>query len=436
MPKGQDYTDSDGDQVLNKDELSPWDKNISLIMPVNEISATLEFSEGLSSLKRHSLSVNNNIQLSELSRKLLVLGEQSFPFREYFSEFSSLAVSTEATIVLEEQARFPIKLHFRPLPFKPARLYLLSSRGKRLLGDWSEIGNYELDRVELQEILHKTAQFYLSYLDQKKPNFNESQAESIKKKSYRVYRDDGKSVKTYYISKELSLNEILDLFKIKSFKMITDVSLLTSHMNSESPSWWVRQVSDQDVILVFDDIKNINQFYLSQFQKKELQVTRKNGIASKSIKFEKLISKKALIKIRAQKTDLHFFEKTVDYMRSNGPGADGSHDQCRDKFRDIVGSEVLNVSKQFLLDQILLKTYPSGNHEQIIIEEKNSPLGTYWEIIIPEDIEIIELGLSNIGPKEYVPTGLYWSDCKDYQKDMKTQEASLDLFIDAYVEKI
>lgn len=436
MPKGQDFTDSDGDQVLNKDELTPWDKNISLIMPVNEISATLEFSEGLSSLKRHSLPVNNNIQLSELSRRLLVLGEHSFPFREYFSEFSSLAVANETDITLDDQPRFPIKLLFSPLPFRPGRLYILTSSGKRLLGDWSEIGYYELNRIELQDLLHKNAQFYLSYLDQRKPYFNESQAESIKKKSYRVYRDDGKSVKTYYISKELSLHQILDIFNIKSFNLMTDVSILTSHINSEPPTWWVRQVSDQDVILVFDDLKNINRFYLSQFNKKEIKISRMNGFASKAVRIEKLSSKKALIKIRAQKTELRLMEKTVDYLRSNGPGADGSHDQCRDKFRKIIGADVLIVSKQFLLDQIHLKTYPPGHHEQILIEEKNPPNETYWEMVIPEEIEFIDLGLNNLEPKEYVATGLYWSNCKDYQKDLKTKEASLELFIDAYIEKI
>jgi hypothetical protein len=94
------------------------------------------------------------------------------------------------------------------------------------------------------------------------------------------------------------------------------------------------------------------------------------------------------------------------------------------------------VTKQFLLDHVVLNAYPSGHHEQILIQELSTNLETFWEIVIPEEVEFIELRIINLPQKEYFPVGLYWSDCKLFEKKMKTKESSFKLHIEAYIEKI
>ena len=125
MPGYQDYGDSDGDQVLNKDETNFERMKIAAVIPMEYVEVKMDFYEGLSNIKKHSLMMSNNLDLNQYSKDLLVKSEHHLRLNDYFTEFTSLQLKEAADIHLDEQRRFPVSLSFSSMKVNRNNFFIL-----------------------------------------------------------------------------------------------------------------------------------------------------------------------------------------------------------------------------------------------------------------------------------------------------------------------
>ena len=435
MPKIEDLRDSDGDQVINRDELSERDKSIAGIQPIEEIKGTFEFYQGLSIQRKYTLSFSNNKNLDQHSKDLMVKDIHSLKMNDYFSEFSSLVLKSDEKIEVNQEDFFQVKIQYTQTRSIPKKLFLVLPKEKIFLGEWKEIMYVQLTKDQLKKILSQEGILTLSFLDSKANFFHQTRAESIEEKTYRVFLNDGEKTNSYYISKQLSFLEILNLLKIEAYQMIDESNLLTTTIPQDSPTWWIRIINKNDIVIVYENLRNLSNHYFSHFEKLTSKVERINGFSKTESKVNKSLSSKALIKIRGLRTKLSFKEDKVERWRGSG-GVEGSHDFCIDLFRKIVNEKPVLFDLNFLIQNLRIEILPHSLFDQIKINELKDEIGTFWEIILPSGIEELKMSLTNLNSKEYLATGHYSSTCDRLKPLLRSIEGRLELNIESYIEKI
>ena len=435
MPGYQDYGDSDGDQVLNKDETNFERMKIAAVIPMEYVEARMDFYEGLSNIKRHSLMLSNNLDLNQYSKDLLVKSEHHLRVNDYFTEFTSLQLKEVADIHLEEQTKFPVLLSFSSIKSEPKQVYYLKGDEKILLGDWKSVLNISLTRQQLFAVLNKQAQLSFSYLEDQTPYSDQSRAESIKEKTYRIFFNNGKTTTTYYVSKELKLEEILRLFKVPSYRLIQDQNLLTTQVEESYPEWWVRLINDREIVIIFEDLKNLSAHYLKGFKKSSQKLMRVNGFAANEMVLPKDPKSKSLLIISGLIKKVDFVEKPKIIISHNAPYGMKT---CKQRSLEPTAETAFPLSLPFLEKNLVLKSAGGSQAEQVIIREHMGEHGPFWEIQIPEGIDKIQLGLKNIDSREYIATGPYASTCERPKPKpvLRTHESQIDLTIEAFIENI
>lgn len=434
MPGYQDYGDSDGDQVFNKDETSFSDKKIAAVIPLEDVEAKLDFYEGLSNLKKHSLILGNNLDLNKYSKDLLVKSENHLKVNDYFTEFTSLQLKEEPEIYLEEQKFFPITLSFSKMKSAPENIYYVNGEEKILLGKWGPALQLSLTRGQLTAILKRQAQLSFSYLEDKRPYSDQSRAESIKDKTYRIFLNNGKTTVIYYVSKELKLEEILALFKIPEYRFVHDQNLLTTQITETQPEWWIRIIHKREIVVIFEDLKNLSAHYLKACKKVSQRLSRVNGYAMNEIDLLKDAKSKTLLTLSGSLQRVDFATKfKILAIKNPAPGQDT---KCQQRSLEPTAETELPLTLAFLEKNLIFQSAGRNQAEQVVIREHRGEKGLIWEIQIPEGIDKIHIGLKNVDAQEYIATGPYSTDCFRTPPVMRTHESRLELNIEAFIENI
>lgn len=420
MPSEQDFRDSDGDQVLNKDEEQQMGKFVAQTIPLERIEAVLEFYTGLNNVEKHTYELKNQFDLNQYSKNLLVRNLSALKQTDHFSEFSTLTLEQSGQIILPKEEIFKIHLRFRTKKSHPQNLYLYKSGLKTLIAAWKPMMQIELTHQQLAEILGGESFLYLS--------FDESSEDSVAKKTYRVFINDGAQARAYYISKELTLEEMLSKFSINTFKFIGEENLLTTVIFPSVPEWWVRKFGD-NIIVVKEDLKIISEHYFKGFNKFYSEAKRVNGVSGAPFKLSKPLEARALLRITGKRTQVNFHTYDREY-RSGSGGKDGDHNQCKDYLRKSLPE------KDILFDTIFLSSQMILSHHHVVLREFKHGSEILWELEIPAGFENFTLGLSSLNSKDYVETGLYSSNCAHKKVARQATEGRLELKIEAYIEKI
>lgn len=419
MPDEQDFRDSDGDQVLNKDEVQVMEKYIARTVPMEKIEAELEFYTGNTTPTKHTFQLSNLIDLDNYSKDLLVKNLNTIKESEHFTEFSTLVPKKNDNSIVFNQEMYKVHLRFSTKKATPQRLYLSKGGLKTLLGGWKPLMQVELTQNQLSEIISGESVFFLSFIP--------SNEESIGEKTFRVLVNDGTKTTVHYISKELSLKEILAFLGINTYKLIDDQNLLTTGIHPDFPEWWIRQFGD-NFIIVKEELSILAGHYLKDFIKTSYELKRVNGVAHAPFTFTKPLHARTLLRIQGTKTYVGFAESVREYRQ--GGGRDGNQFDCEDFYRQPLPEKNTALDISFLINQLDL------NQHNIELRQFNAASNLHWEAELPQDIENFSLRLNNLGPKEYVPTGLYSSTCKSTRPSMMTSEGRLNLKFDVFVEKI
>jgi hypothetical protein len=434
MPGVQDYRDSDGDQILNRDETNEREKLLAGFQPLEKIEAEVELFQGISNPKKVTFILSNEIDLNRFSKDLMTTPTSSLKMSTYFSEFTSLRIQDTAPFILAEQESFFIRLKFKTLRSQPKTLLLAGKNEKFFLGPWMPIINLKLSKIQLQRILNGDMFLTLSFLDSKANFFHQTRAQSIEEKTYRIFYNNGEQTNTYYISKELSFDQVLSFLNVNHYKFIDEENLLTTTLSLELPEWWVRIINKNDIILVKDSLRNLSDHYLAKLYRQLFNFKRSNGKSESAITLDNHHQNRFLLTIRGRKV-LNIFKETSSSHRRGG-GRDGDHDLCIDLYRKLVREDQASIDLQFLKENLMIETRKGILFDEIKMRELKDESGTFWELEFPPGHLHVKIALKNLSPREYFPTGHYSSTCEPTYPILKTNEGYLDLNLEAYLEKI
>ena len=439
MPDKIDLTDSDGDQTPNGLDK---DKFKADVVVLEKIDASMEFELGQSHLVKHKFNLSNNIDLQNYSKDLMVKNIVSIPKNHFFSEFSFLKIKPDKALPLVLDGSTRIRLNFSKVKTAPKSLFLVTENKQIRIGNWSELMDFSLTQDELESILSGKFFFSLSHMD-KKSDFNQqSLEENIKSKTYRVFYNDGQGTEVHYLSRNLSLNEILKKFHITKYRLIDEQNLLRTIIKPLTPEWWVRFINQSDIIIINENLRGLSNHYFKGLSKIKNVVSRINGFNVNKFIIKKNIDSRVLLKIRAEQRMISFSESSKDHrVRVGGQDHDkyGCVDHTRFTSKDFVTEFIHSVFLQtFLVNGKAFQV----NKNIIALRNLSDETGLFWEIELA-GAENFEIGLINLPASNYKQVGVFKSvDCigddrdAKYRNNLQVPEKSLNVQIEAFVENI
>lgn len=435
MPAAQDLNDNDGDQIPNAYEKEGM-KDIADVEPLEEIEAELEYQSGLTKLVNHKFILSNKLDLQKYSRDLLVKNSLSLISSDYFSEFSYLRLKENLNPDLGNEGFFRVVLRSANSKANPKELFLIYPDRKISLGKWNSTFDFELNSSDLKAILKGEAHIAMSHLNTKVNFWSEDQEDTIRAKTFRVFMNDGTKTAIYYMSKKLNTESVLKYFKISKYKNIEEQNLLTTTLKPQSAEWWIRKVSDRDIIIVKDNLRMLSNHYLEGFDKKKMTFKRENGKTQSQLTFNKHSAARILLKIRGQQQTVTYFEETRKEYGNHGKERGW---ECHLSYRSASPITVKDLDPLDIVKSLRL----NGIETQSELKLLNDETGTFWEVEVNSNEEILNLSLENLTSQEYLQEGLFAKRCTSdsigepkVKPNLQVPERSLTLNIEAFVEKI
>lgn len=437
-PAQKDLRDSDGDGTSNYYDS---DKHKADIVKVEVVNAEMEFEVGTSQFTKHRIKLSNNIDLQAFSRNLMVRKWHKELEDDFFSEFSILKLKSNDLDIPNLNGSTRIQLIFSKVQTAP-KILLLISKSKRIrLGDWKESMDFNLTQDDLESILRGEAFFSLSHMDGKTGLQNQSQEELIRERNHRVIFNDGKSTEVHYISKELSIDKVLEKLNVPSYQFIDFNNLLTTSIKPEIPEWWVRYYQN-DIIIVKENLRDLSNHYLKGFSKTEGNVTRINGFSKTNLSIKNPSNSRVLLKIRAEQRLSTFSEKRRDNRTRIGGRDNYDKFGCMDYTR-IASPEFISNSFDFdFTKTFIINGLNLIENQNATVKYSSDEGGVYWEIQL-NGAEDFTLSLVNSNVNDYVQIGLFKSvmclgDSRNavYSNNLQVPERSLTFQVEAFVENI
>jgi hypothetical protein len=434
-PIQQDLRDSDGDSIRNNIDSDKFKANI---VTLDEIHATFEFQTGHNILKTHSYELTNKPDLESHSKDLLVKNPLSLIDKKFFSEFSRMSIKTSPKENVELVPRNRITINFSKTKNPPNSIYLVNSDRKIKISDWAENVELYLSQNDLNSIITGKSFLWLSH-----SYLNSNIEEGIKNKSYRVHYNKGSQSEVFYISKELTVSQVLNKLGVFKHKNIEEENLLTTTIKPEVSEWWVRILNKNDIVVVHANTRQLSDHYFTTLEHKTGTVSRFNGFSYANFSLSKNINARTLLKIRATQKTAQFSESYKDNRVRIG-GRDNSEKYgCVAHMRSLTSEYTTSFSPEDLKQVLMInENNPEQQNDSIEVRYLQDELGPFWEIELM-NTNYFELSLSNISKALYTPTGQYKSDqCigndrnQNYTNNLQTPERSLILNIEAFVEII
>lgn len=435
QPPAQDLRDSDGDTIRNNIDN---DKFIASIVTVDEIKATFEFQTGYNKLDKHTYTLSNKTDLEFHSKDLLVKNPLLINDNNFFSEFSKLSINGPVLDKNLLTSKMRVVVNFSKTKNPPKSIYFVKGNTKIKLCDWAETVEFSFTQNDLESLINGNSFLWVSHMD---PLLKAE--ENISLKSYRVFLNKGSQTDVLYISKELSIEQVLNKLKILEYKYIDEENLLTTTIKPDVSQWWIRLLNKSDIVIVHANLRQLSDHYLSGLEKRLGTVSRYNGHPYMNFIMNKNNNARVLLKIRSTRKTANFLETYKDKQVYVG-GENKDKYGCREHSRKL-SSEFLtdytydDFQKTFLVNGLYSQQQKS---EEVEIRYLVDETGPFWEVELMQG-DHFELSLASIPKDLYSPTGLYKMDqcigdsrSQSYSNNLQTPERSLILNIEALVEII
>lgn len=436
-PKALDYRDNDGDQVLNYQE-SELDKHVANFEPIGSVSGTFSFLMN----DKVDIKFSNEGITGETILKLMVTNEIRISKTEYFSEMSDLNLEKTDKKFEFKLNTYPVQILFEKDSDRADEVVLKYDKSEIILGKWNSLVKAEFSQDMIKKVLSGEAQISLRKKIQRGKLFNQEKEETIRDKTYRVHYFDGTRARILYISKGLSVEELLKLQKISAVQIESEEDFFFNSHSLGHVGWFLRELENGDKILVKSDTKSFRKLFRKNYDYKKFTLSRVNGTPDGPMKLTRKSSAKVFLKIRPLVQTTRTFVESKEKKR-HGSGGGGGRDgngsdwyDCTHFLRSIRDEKVGRPNFDSLLENVTDPISLSVGNE--VQDEK----GIFWEIKFASD-EIPELALKARPDATYTITGEYKNSCspeminRGRHASYKTNsEGKLSFEVETFVEKI
>jgi hypothetical protein len=427
-PEKLDLHDSDGDQIQNYNE-SEFDKHIANFDSLGEVKGVIKFYNG----KTHEISFSNNYDLKNRTIEMITGNEKQLRTEEYFTEWSKLQI--EKVDVNYLQTHYEVSLEFESGSDKPDQIILTRGKEKTVLGDWMPLMKLTLSAKTLKDLFNGDSELVM--IKKFRPSLSPTQEmyDAIREKTYRVFFNDGKSSKIYYVSKDLKFENFIDMKNIINGSVIDEDSLFFSSREVSETRWFLREFPSGDKVVVKNDINFLRERFLKRFDYQKSNIGRLNGTTFGSLKLQNKEGAKVYLRIKSfLKTKRTFVESREVRGSGGGGGREGSANGRCSIHRRLVQSE--NVEK-LQIEDLAQEIISSERFVQTRLQVFSDDMGVFWELKLdPLDLNS-SLMFKPLPQTTFTITGGIYNTCDDTIASQSTnQEGKLNLEIESYVEKI
>lgn len=442
-----DYHDNDGDQIPNYLEVEEFKKYVADVDPIGKVSGRISFNHKNGT----TLNFSNRVDLKDDVLRFMAGRENSNSKDDYFSEWTKLHMETPQKLEELKLPSYSVHIHMTAQAAEPEEIFLVHDKTFRKLGNWDQYLKVELTADELNNLSQGKA--YLSL--QKKfyqSNYAMENSEiTIRDKNNRLYLlEKGKS-SILYVSKDLSLDDLLGYLKISSVSIVEEKKLFYMSNAESKPQWFIRQFENGDSVLAFTTIQDIREEFLNRFTYNKTNLVRENGETTSALNFVNQEGAQVYLRLRPSQTLRKFSEASErrKHVEGGGGGKDGNgttNYHCTHFLRNIKSEEVVTPSLEEIFQGLSLTSQGNKFHfdpyANTQVEEKMDEKGIFWEMEMPSN-RAIKLSLNPAEKSSYVITGQYDVKCADGNRPRNNSaaystniEGKLIIEIESYVEKI
>ena len=412
QPGIQDYRDSDGDGKPNTLDQNKFIADITENVNVN---GTLTFDDGARIKEVHSYGVSSEVNLSEVSKRLLTQNEIASSGWKYTTDYVVLHLKAPGLIELKEEYYY-VELNVNAVETNYLSIKYLENNMIIDMGRWVQGQTLKLDKNQLQALLKNESHLALEKIKTPVNNF------SYNEKTYKLFFSNGNNAKIFHVSHEFSVEDFIKLYA-KDAKPFNAREILYKTLSDEK-TWWVRSLKDYKTV-VFASEKELYESYLEGFEKRAFTVIRNNG-SSGSIQIKKHTEAKVILNISGNKTINTFNLSSTKYEIGR------IQSDCKLYFRDAheaKGDLELNA----LVQEIVL----SANNANVNNQAKMSWTDSTLQIKIDNNDQNIDFSLEDLPSSTYEEVGLYHNKCGQIKNvKLVNHENKLVLNVEALVEKI
>ncbi len=423
MPKSENLHDSDGDQIVDKNEFHQ--RFIANIHFENSIEGQLIFNLSPGNDTKKIFRFSNNLNIKKVTYDMLTQNTSKNDFLPYFFENLFLFAEFDQKIPIELNDFSSPTFKILGLDKNATQIFLHTPAKTVSLNPVNNEAKFELTKGMLNELLSGKA--YFSF--RKQEQFRTIQ--EIERKSYRFFISDGEKAEIKYFSKQLNILDILALNKIEVFRELNEENIFTTQIEQDFQGWWLKRINQNDFILLNDSLSNISNHLLNRVNKLNFTIKRVHGVAPTPLH---LISKKTgkmLLILRPTRIIQLYgtLEKDPHQVTNLPLKRCGKNDYRNAKPR----TELVN---QFFLEKNFgLQISPSILEERIQWRQLQDEKGIFWEVAIPSEAANLYLKL------EHLPNSTNLSQNDDpyycqFDSHFRKMEISFDLAITAFVENI
>lgn len=427
-PDKMDLEDSDGDRIANAYE-AQQSKFQAEFQPLNKIEGVLSLTENANN---YEIAFSNFRDLDNEAYQKLTWREDKIPHYDYFTEFSRIIFKSSLPInVLVLDKMYTIKLKFESSEELPDYVYLVTDISRVKLTRLEKNTSIQVTGKTIHAILNKEAHFDLA-----KAENDSEKLSNIKAKSYRVYRHDGKETKIAYLSKDFTFNSYLESQNLINVRLLNHQQITV--LDGEKASWWFRELSNGDKVLVFSNMANIKEYYLEGLQKSFNTLSRIEGVAQNTIflRTENLNNtQKAVLRITPDSIRKRIFYERRYVSRSERRRTS----TCVLIRKKISGEAVYEIDQPTMIGNLIVKIDQKEiSLNQILnnLEEKFDDKGKlYWELYIEYTGQELSINLVS-QPHPDTIYGDIDSSCRENPERKRPvhTEVSFGIAVKAYLE--
>ncbi len=441
-PAAIDFQDSDGDLIINENDSEKEIANFETLGPVKGVLR-------IDSDVLTEVSFSNENKLEQKTIDLLIKNERYIKSEDYFSEWSKINLEKLDLSKFRSMKQYNLTMSFDSDSDQADEIAIVQDHKIRNLGPWLKTIRLNFSYDDLKSLIEGGSYLSLRKKFRKAPFSGESQDLSIKNKTNRIYFFDGKISKIFYISKELSLKKIMDIFEIKEYSAITDDGLFFNSDLEQHDQWLTRELSTGDKVIVFSNPKSMKEEFIKKYHYTKTIIKRENGQSVSKLKINKPVESMTYLRIKkVVKSVRTFTESRV--LRTHATGGPRSREgytfDCVHSFRNIASEAFLDPSFSDLLDNVRI----TSNKEIISVDilrnaqivEQKSLQGVYWELKLHAAFDNLEISLIPKEKSSFVVTGEYTNNCGTFgsistgPNSLTNYEGVYSLEIESLVEKI
>lgn len=423
-PKKFDFTDSDGDQILNSVDENKYVAEYESTYPIR---GRIRFNNsGISEIPFSSERYLNNTILGMLSTR----NYDDNLNNDEFDGWSNVKLLRSETLLKSDQDFYSVRLSFDTNHSESDEVGIMTNDKIYSLGFWEKNKKINLKKSELMSILSGKSFFSVKKNNTQKTALNSKLIESIKSKTYKVYFYDGIQNKILYISKNLTFNDFKKKMKIKSKDIQTGKELFFNVSDNRSRKWYSRQLSSYTYVLGYLDESDVFQSIVNSFSYTKVKIQRLNGIPKNNLKLNHKPGAFVFIRFK----NIQQKSKEIKTNISEGKGKNFLGRKLSESCFSFIKRSLKEKSRPRNI-KFLLKNIKNSDHFAKDIVENVDTNIVFWELstdYLPENFTFSFKKSPNLTDNHYL------NACLKPQGNFRTYqiESSLSVEIESFVEKI